>query len=65
MRIRRRGARRKVECLAGVIGTARYLIANVLLDRDRFTCERRLIEEAPIYTPAIAVGQWRCPTDAL
>ena len=25
----------KVECLAGVIGTARYLIANVLLDRDQ------------------------------
>jgi hypothetical protein len=35
----------EIECLAGVGGPAHYLIASVLLDRDRLTRERGLIED--------------------
>ena len=35
----------EIECLAGVSGPAHHLIASVLLDRDRLTRERGLIED--------------------
>jgi hypothetical protein len=34
----------EIECIAGVGGPTHYLIASVLLDRDRLTRERGLIE---------------------